>query len=342
MTTQLNDKTEAAEATEPATIDDPATDSPESGADTVATRDFASWRARAFAYLIDVGCPAATIAALLGTAASADSDHWVQLPAIIVAGAVLAATVWNVGFRQGKTGRTFGKTMLGIRTDRVHAGTPPGVVRALFREAARVADTVPVLIGWFWPMRDARGQTFSDKLADTIVSATPADITDNDRARARSMALGAFALLALATVGLAATQYTYDYRRDHASEQVRSDAPRIATDATVALLSYKPETVDADLAAASSKLTGDFLSYYEDYTKKVVIPAAKEKKVSTRAQAAGTAVISADDHHATVLVFINQTTTTAENPQPATMSSTVRVDLVEIGHEWRISQFEPI
>jgi Mce-associated membrane protein len=43
-----------------------------------------------------------------------------------------------------------------------------------------------------------------------------------------------------------------------------------------------------------------------------------------------------------VLVFINQTATTADKPQPAALSSTMRVDLVEIGHEWQISQLEPI
>ncbi|WP_189094274.1 RDD family protein [Nocardia jinanensis] len=311
-----------------------------SGTD-ISGPDFASWRARALAFVVDTGCPAAVLAVSLATATVAASDPWMQVPAAVVAVAVLAAAIWNIGYRQGKTGRTLGKTLLGIRTDRVRSARPPGVARALFRAAAHLVDTVPLLTGWFWPLRDARRQTFADKLADTVVVVS-AGVADTDRTRARRFALGGFGLLALVTVGLATTQYTVDYRHDRATERTRTEVARIAGDYTVALLSYEPDTVESDLSAAGEKLTGDFLRYYQDYTKTVVIPAAKEKKVATRAQAAGAAVLNADDRHATVLVFINQATTTADNPQPAAMSSTVRVELVEIGHEWRISQFEPI
>ncbi|WP_084530358.1 RDD family protein [Nocardia miyunensis] len=349
MTTQVSDTTATTPETDPgldtATIEstditgDADAAEPPVGAGTPGS-EFASWRARALAFATDTACPAAVIAVALLTATVAASDAWVQVPAVVVAAAVAAATIWNIGYRQGRTGRTIGKTLFGICTERTPGAGPLGVVRALFRETAHVVDTVPLLVGWFWPLRDARCQTFSDKLADTVVVA--AAVSDADRSRARTVALGGFALLALVTVGLAATQYTGEYSRDSATEQTRADAARIAGDDAVAMLSYKPDTVESDLSAAAGKLTGDFLRYYQDYTTKVVIPAAKEKKVDTRARVTGSAVLSADDRHATVLVFIDQTTTTADDPQPAAMSSTVRVDLVEIGHDWRVSQFEPI
>ncbi|MFF3574004.1 RDD family protein [Nocardia jiangxiensis] len=362
MTTQVSDTA----ATTPATDPDPdavteesastasgantaesacGTDTPASDADApdiaAPEAEYAGWRPRALAFAVDTICPTAVVAVTLLTATVADADRWVQVPALVVAAVVAAAAIWNIGYRQGSTGRTIGKTLAGLRTRRtLDAGTPPGVARALFRTAAHVVDTVPLPAGWFWPLRDTRRQTFSDKLADTVV--VTAESAEADRSRARTVALGGFALLALVTVALTATQYTLQYRRDRATEQTRAEVARIAGDDTVALLSYKPDTVRSDLSAAAGALTGDFLRYYRDYTTKVVIPAAEEKKVDTKARVAGSAVLSADDRHATVLVFIDQTTTTADDPQPAAMSSTVRVDLVESGHDWRISQFEPI
>ena len=43
----------------------------------------------------------------------------------------------------------------------------------------------------------------------------------------------------------------------------RSAAVDAARDGTVAMLSYKPDTLDQDFAAAKSHLTGDFLNYYD-------------------------------------------------------------------------------
>ena len=41
-----------------------------------------------------------------------------------------------------------------------------------------------------------------------------------------------------------------------------------ARDGTVALLSYKPDTLNQDFAAAKSHLTGDFLNYYDQFTQR--------------------------------------------------------------------------
>jgi Mce-associated membrane protein len=57
------------------------------------------------------------------------------------------------------------------------------MVRALFRGAAHVVDTVPLPAGRLRPLRDARRQTLSDKLADTVVVVS-ADSADTDRTRA--------------------------------------------------------------------------------------------------------------------------------------------------------------
>ncbi|HEU4362268.1 MAG TPA: hypothetical protein VFR27_12285, partial [Mycobacterium sp.] len=59
-----------------------------------------------------------------------------------------------------------------------------------------------------------------------------------------------------------------------------AESVRAATDGTIALLSYKPDTVETDLEAARGRLTGQFLDAYTSLTHDVVIPGAKQKKIS--------------------------------------------------------------
>ena len=65
-----------------------------------------------------------------------------------------------------------------------------------------------------------------------------------------------------------------------------------ASDGTVALLSYSPESLDKDFATAKSHLSGDFLSYYNQFTDQIVAPAAKQKSLKTTARVLGAAVRS--------------------------------------------------
>ncbi|MGH3557610.1 MAG: hypothetical protein ACRDTK_08975, partial [Mycobacterium sp.] len=77
----------------------------------------------------------------------------------------------------------------------------------------------------------------------------------------------AVVLLMAISAALAAWLYFYQYRPD---QQTDAGAARVAvaaaTEGTVALLSYSPDTVDQDVATARSHLTGDFLSYYDAFT----------------------------------------------------------------------------
>lgn len=302
----------------------------------------APWRARVWAYAVDVICPAATLLVLGLTVANDPPNQSVQIACGVAAAVVVGFVAWNVVYRQGATGRTIGKLLAGIRTVRPETASPPGALRALGREVAHVIDTVPLLAGWLWPLRDRRGQSFADKLADTVVITDAAAEAADPRRHPRTAALGIFAAFAAALVGLAATQYFHDYLRNQATAEISGRAQDIAQQSTVELLSYHAATVEKDLGAASSKLTGSFKDYYDNYVKSFVIPTAKEKSVDTQARSVGSALVSADDRHATVLVFINQTTTTADNPQPAQMASTVRVQLTKVGNDWLIAEFEPI
>ncbi|MGE0221472.1 hypothetical protein, partial [Mycolicibacterium sp.] len=150
-------------------------------------------------------------------------------------------------------------------------------------------------------------------------------------------------LTLLASAGLASWLYLFQYRPDQqtdpAAAAVALDA---ATTGTVALLSYSPESLEQDFAAAKARLTGDFLSYYTQFTEKIVTPAAREKSVKTEASVARAAVSRIEPDTAEVLVFINQTTTSKENPDGAFAASSVKVGLKKIDGTWLIESFDPV
>jgi Mce-associated membrane protein len=156
--------------------------------------------------------------------------------------------------------------------------------------------------------------------------------------------VAAVALVALvASAGATAWLFFKEYRID---QQTNTAAANVALDAaksgTVALLSYSPESLDKDFAAAKSNLTGDFLSYYTQFTEQIVTPAAKQKSVKTTASVVRAAVSEIHPDSAVVLVFINQTTTSKENPDGAFAASSVKVSMKKIDDRWLISAFDPV
>ncbi|WP_063064899.1 hypothetical protein [Nocardia violaceofusca] len=153
-------------------------------------------------------------------------------------------------------------------------------------------------------------------------------------------ALGALALASVAAAtGVYFTQYRPDQQTDEAAQRAATAA---ATDGSVAILSYAPDTLDHDLTTAKSFLTGDFLTYYGQFTQQVVAPAAKQKTVKTSAAVVRSAVEQIHPDSAVVLVFINQTTTTSDKPDPSMTSSSVKVSLSHVDGKWLISSFDPV
>ncbi len=141
------------------------------------------------------------------------------------------------------------------------------------------------------------------------------------------------------TAWLYVAQYSRDTQTDTAAAQSAIDAAR---DGTVALLSYKPDTLNQDFAAAKSHLTGDFLNYYDQFTKQVVTPAAKEKQLTTTAQVVGAAASELQPNSAVVLLFVNQATVSKDRPDPAMASSSVLVSLTKVHGTWLITKFQPV
>ncbi|MDH6132115.1 putative RDD family membrane protein YckC [Kitasatospora sp. MAA4] len=77
---------------------------------------------------------------------------------------------WYLG---GRTGQSWGKHLMDTRMVRLDGSPEVGVLRAFLRDVAHLLDTLPCCVGWFWPIWDAKRQTFADKLASTAVTTIP-------------------------------------------------------------------------------------------------------------------------------------------------------------------------
>ncbi|BBZ31258.1 hypothetical protein MMAD_55530 (plasmid) [Mycolicibacterium madagascariense] len=125
------------------------------------------------------------------------------------------------------------------------------------------------------------------------------------------------------------------------SEVAAAQSVSAATDTTVAILSYQADTADKELTAARDRLTGSFRDDYTKLINELVIPGAKEKKISVTATVPQAASVSATPNHAVVLVYVNQTTNVANDP-PSDTASAVLVTLDKDGDNWLVSKFDPV
>jgi Mce-associated membrane protein len=148
--------------------------------------------------------------------------------------------------------------------------------------------------------------------------------------------------LVISAVGLAAGLFFAMYRPDQrVGDAAARRAIQVASDGSVAVLSYAPDNLGRDFAKAESYLTGDFLAYYTKFTEQIAA-IAQQKHVTETAQVIRAAVSELHPDSAVVLVFINQTATSKEKPQPQTTANSARVTLTKVKDSWLISKMDPL
>ena len=181
----------------------------------------------------------------------------------------------------------------------------------------------------------------SDAWADAEVDDAATE-SETSNGGSKWIRIVAFVVLPVLTVIPAAgAGYLWWAEQSMATPAARAETVKVATDTTIAMLSYKPETVEHDIAAARDRLTGRFKDSYTSLTNDVVIPGAKQKKITALANVPAAASASAPGNHAVVLVFVNQSILMGNDPTTSTASS-VRVTLDKVGDRWMISEFDPV
>lgn len=124
-----------------------------------------------------------------------------------------------------------------------------------------------------------------------------------------------------------------------AARQAAIDA---ASNGTVKILSYSPDTLEQDFAAAKACLTGDFLNSYDQFTRQIIEPAARTKRVTAKAKVVQAGVESLAQDSASILVFTNQTTTSTGKSDSDQTSSAMRVGMTKVKGRWLINRFDPV
>jgi len=130
---------------------------------------FATYGQRVGAFLIDVGIPAGVLFVVLIASLATRDLAVVMGVAVSVVVLLTAFVLWNSGYRQGRSGQSIGKRMLGVRLVGAGSGQPIGFGRAVCRQIAHLLDLLPLLLGYFWPLWDEQRQTFADKVCATLV-----------------------------------------------------------------------------------------------------------------------------------------------------------------------------
>ncbi|MGH3350375.1 MAG: RDD family protein [Nocardioides sp.] len=163
-----------------------------------ATPPYASWGARVGAAIIDGLLGAVSMipfyvgyGLFIGGAAAGSSEYDAETGmyttgepngALMAIGGILAFVgffvllaflFWNYGLKQGKTGYTIGKGVLGIKVVKEADGQVLGTWFSIGRFFVHYLDQLACYIGYLWPLWDEKRQTFADKILSTIVIAEP-------------------------------------------------------------------------------------------------------------------------------------------------------------------------
>lgn len=285
----------------------------------------AGWWARAGAFCIDVlfGMGAAFSLLLIGW--SAPQGGWVWWVCLLLAALIVVAIGVNRLVAPAITGWTLGRSIFGIRVED-HDGQRPDPWRLLGRDVAHVLDTVPLFLGWLWPLIDDRGRTFADLLARTEVIQVDGARPDLRRPAARVAAAAAL----LAVLG-AALGYLGVYRPQQtvaaAREQIADEGPRIVVD----MLSYTKKNVDEDFSRAQSLVTDG----YRPEVSKQQAAVREAGPVDNDYWVNNSAVLSASADRASMLMLLQGQR--GAGSQQRFISASVRVDFERLGEDWKVS-----
>jgi uncharacterized RDD family membrane protein YckC len=94
---------------------------------------------------------------------------------LIAVGLVMGFVFWiyNYCLRQGRTGYTLGKTVVGIKLVSEKSHQPIGTALSFVRQIAHFVDGLVCNLGYLWPIWDVKKQTFADKIMGTVVIIQP-------------------------------------------------------------------------------------------------------------------------------------------------------------------------
>jgi uncharacterized RDD family membrane protein YckC len=134
----------------------------------VPSGQLATWGLRVAGYFVDVIPPIAIIFVgfILGSVA-----HTFFIVALAY---LVTFAYWLIQLvRQGTTGQTVGKKVVGLKLVNETSGAPVGAGTSIGRAFAHIVDSVICYIGWLFPLWDPKRQTIADKIVGSVVVVVP-------------------------------------------------------------------------------------------------------------------------------------------------------------------------
>lgn len=130
----------------------------------------------------------------------------------------------------------------------------------------------------------------------------------------------------------------------HAADQTATQRERDAAVAAAVteipqILSYNYKTLSADLARASADTTGQFSGQFGVLASQLIGPNAVKQKTVTKAVVPVAAALDSSGDQVTVLVFVDQSTTSKQQPKAQKNGSQLRVTMQKVHGRWLVGQF---
>lgn len=261
-----------------------------------SSMELAPWYVRVGALAIDVGPAVAVVVtmALVALMVPLRGTWWWSLVSSAVTVGLLA--VVNRWVLPTYTGWSLGRALCGIAVARADRGLV-GVGRMLLRDVAHLLDTASVMVGWLWPLWDARRRTFADLLLHTEVRRVEPDRWPG---KIRRLTAGVMLAAALLCVAGSVVGYLVVYSSEEASDQTRAQLAVQGPKMVAQMLTYDPKSLHDDFAHAQS-LTTD--KYRERLTRQQEA-VEKANPVTNEYWVTDSAMQSATPNRATMLVFM--------------------------------------
>jgi len=136
---------------------------PQAGYNPGPNGQLASWGIRVGAALIDA-IPGLVLGIIGDATGKFGAVYWV---CFLIS---LGWTAYNRWYLAGTTGQSWGKKLTHLHLLSEKTGQPIGTAMAFVRDLCHIVDAVICMIGYLFPLWDAKKQTLADKIVGTVVT----------------------------------------------------------------------------------------------------------------------------------------------------------------------------
>ena len=131
-------------------------------------------------------------------------------------------------------------------------------------------------------------------------------------------------------------------RRGRADVAAGDAALAVARTSAATILSYDYQHLDSDFAAATALTTGGLRTDYQATTSKAVAQLATQTHAVVSAKVVAGGVVSSSTTRVTVLLFLDQTTTSNRLSGPKVDENRVQLTLQKVGSHWLVSAIKAL